>query len=272
MSSKIPNSNDFESNGGEKTNSNDCCRNDIKTQKTKRELSLKSDFVSKKSFTETSQRFLRSQAVSQIARKYKVIILGNSSAGKTSVFRRLNGEEFSQFTTITVNYDLRIISKQYYNQTFKIVLWDTFGQEKFHSLMPMYYRDADAALVIYDVTNRETFDTLSKWFQELEEKSDENISIILIANKCEEKSKRQVEFCEGQELMNGNPKICKFFEVSAKFDTNLENVIHFLFLHLIEKNSYIWAKNTVQLEADRLQKNDGTKDGKKGVEEKKSCC
>jgi small GTP-binding protein len=268
----MPNSKDFESNGGEKTNSNDSSRNDIKTRKIKRESPLKSDFVSKKSFTETSQRFLRSQAVSQIARKYKVIILGNTTAGKTSVFRRLNGEEFSPFTTMSLKIDFRLISKQYYNQTFEIDLWDTFGQERFHSLMPMYYRGADAAIVIYDVTSRETFDTLSKWFEELEEKSDENISIILIANKCDEKSKRQVEFCEGQGLMNGNAKICKFFEVSAKFDTNLENVMDFLFLHLIEKKSYIWAKNTVQLEADRSQKNGGIKDGKKGVKEKKSCC
>jgi small GTP-binding protein len=212
---------------------------------------------------------LRSQAVSQIARKYKVIILGKSSAGKTSVFRRLNGEEFSPFTTMTLKMDFRLISKQYYNQTFEIELWDTLGQERFDSLIPMYYRGANAAIVIYDVTNRGTFDTLSKWFEALEEKSYENFSIILIANKCEEKSKRQVEFCEGQGLMNDNAKICKFFEVSAKCDTNLENVIDFLFLHLIEKKLYIWAKNTVQLDADRSQKNDGTKDGKKGVKEKK---
>jgi GTPase SAR1 family protein len=78
------------------------------------------------------------KAISQITRKYKVIILGNKGVDKKTISGRLSGEKFHLNTTTTIKVEFRKILKQFYNQTFEIDLWDTFGQEVFHSLMSMY--------------------------------------------------------------------------------------------------------------------------------------
>jgi small GTP-binding protein len=185
-------------------------------------------------FSEICEQIVLSSAPIQLRTvpgKFKFIRLGSSGVGKTSIYERLNGKEFSLNKTETIGVDFSKITRTVNGQTFEIDLWDTYGQEVFHSILPMYYRGADAAIVIYDINDRKSFDQINFWFKELEEKAGENIPVILLANKSDRKYERQVETEQEQRLLEARKNVCKFAEVSAKNDINFE----FFLDHLIVK-------------------------------------
>jgi small GTP-binding protein len=108
----------------------------------------------------------------------------------------------------------------------KFEIWDTAGQERYHSLAPMYYRGAQAAIVVYDITNRETFNRAKMWLDELKRQGEPNVQVCLVGNKTDLESARQVPPEEAQSYAKGRP--CLFFETSAKTGTNIKEVFEML--------------------------------------------
>ncbi len=106
--------------------------------------------------------------------------------------------------------------------TVKFEIWDTAGQERYRSLAPMYYRGAAAAIVVFDITKRDSFAGARSWVKELQKRRDMNVVIALAGNKCDMESKRRVEVEEAQSYAQENDLI--FMETSAKENINVRNL------------------------------------------------
>ena len=128
----------------------------------------------------------------------RAVIIGDSLVGKTSIFNKLAFNTFSlnEKTTVGSNYQLYI--QQIQDIRVELQVWDTAGQERFRSLGAIYFRDADAALAVYDITNRDSFVSLERWINEFVSVAGEKKTVVVIANKCDLAANSQVPFDEAE--------------------------------------------------------------------------
>lgn len=129
---------------------------------------------------------------------FKVVLLGEGRVGKTCLCLRYVQNSFSgdQESTIQATYlDKRLnVGKR----SVKLMIWDTAGQERFHSLAPIYYRDANGALLVYDITDRDSFTKVRHWVKELRKIVGKNIVLVIAGNKADMEKKRQVDEAEAE--------------------------------------------------------------------------
>ena len=145
---------------------------------------------------------------------YKVLILGDMCVGKTCMLLRYCDNVFNDNHISTIGVDYRVKSKLINNDNIKLQIWDTAGQEKFKSMIKMYYKNAHAAIVVFDVTNIQSFDKAQSWVDELIENTNSNTVIALCGNKVDLEENRKVSYDEGCQFAE---KIGAFYiEVSAK--------------------------------------------------------
>ncbi|XP_009336526.2 ras-related protein RHN1 [Pyrus x bretschneideri] len=154
----------------------------------------------------------------------KLVLLGDMGTGKTSlVLRFVKGQFFdNQEPTIGAAFFTQILSLS--EATVKFDIWDTAGQERYHSLAPMYYRGAAAAVVAYDISSADTFTRAKKWVQELQRQGNLNLVMALVGNKCDLEAKREVESEEGEQFAQENGMF--FLETSAKTAQNINELFH----------------------------------------------
>ena len=154
---------------------------------------------------------------------YKIVLIGDSGVGKSNILSRYIHDEFSidTKTTVGVEFGSKIITIS--NKKLKIQLWDTAGQEKFKAVTNIYYKGAKGALIIYDITRRETFENINKWILELKNNED-NVIIILIGNKSDLEENREVDYDIGKNFAEENNMI--FFETSALSGRGVDNVFN----------------------------------------------
>mmetsp|Transcript_1631 Transcript_1631/g.4373 ORF Transcript_1631/g.4373 Transcript_1631/m.4373 type:complete len:220 (-) Transcript_1631:193-852(-) len=171
----------------------------------------------------------------------KVVLLGDSGVGKSSLVLRFITNEFKPYTESTIgasfmsktveieeSMDERMVDQLNRNKelqgprsiTFKI--WDTAGQEKYHSLASMYYRGAAAAILVYDICNRGTFDVLCHWVEELQAKGPPGIVLCVCGNKYDLHTMRQIEECEAQAYADSVGAF--YIETSARESTNVNQL------------------------------------------------
>ncbi|KAJ6228132.1 small gtp binding protein rab8 [Anaeramoeba flamelloides] len=135
---------------------------------------------------------------------FKILLLGDSSVGKSSIMLR--------YTKIrTINID---------NKKVKLQIWDTAGQEKFRTIVRSYYRGTKGIILVYDITNVETFNNIKSWVKEIDTYGENVENLLLVGNKNDLESKRQVTTKMGQKL--AQELGVRFFETSAKNDKNIE--------------------------------------------------
>eukprot|EP00298_Acanthocystis_sp_HF-20_P001551 c11960_g1_i1.p1 GENE.c11960_g1_i1~~c11960_g1_i1.p1 ORF type:complete len:202 (-),score=78.50 c11960_g1_i1:90-695(-) len=154
--------------------------------------------------------------------QFKLVLLGDSAVGKSSlVLRFVRGQFFEcQESTIGAAFLTQTVALN--DMTVKFEIWDTAGQERYHSLAPMYYRGAAAAIVVYDITNIDTFNRAKQWVKELQRQGNSNIVIALAGNKLDLSSKRKVETQEAQAYADENGIM--FMETSAKSAHNVNEL------------------------------------------------
>merc|ERR1712136_628019 len=130
--------------------------------------------------------------------KYKLVFLGERAVGKTSVITRFMYDTFDNNYQATIGIDF--LSKTMYleGRTVRLQLWDTAGQERFRSLIPSYIRDSTVAVVVYDITNVNSFQQTSKWIEDVRAERGTDVVIILVGNKTDLSDKRQVSIEEGE--------------------------------------------------------------------------
>ncbi|OII76726.1 Ras small GTPase RIC1 YPT1 protein [Cryptosporidium andersoni] len=155
---------------------------------------------------------------------FKLLLIGDSGVGKSCLLLRFADDTYtdSYISTIGVDFKIRTITLE--NKTVKLQIWDTAGQERFRTITSSYYRGAHGIIIVYDVTDRDSFDNVKQWIQEIDRYAMENVNKLLVGNKCDLVSKRVVTSDEGKELADSYG--IKFIETSAKNAYNVEQAFH----------------------------------------------
>ncbi|KAG4920120.1 hypothetical protein JHK85_049691 [Glycine max] len=151
---------------------------------------------------------------------FKVVLIGDSAVGKSQILARFARNEFSLDSKATIGVEFQTRTLVIQHKSIKAQIWDTAGQERYRAVTSAYYRGAVGAMLVYDITKRQSFDHIPRWLEELRNHADKNIVIILIGNKSDLENQRQVptedakEFAEKEGLF--------FLETSALEATNVE--------------------------------------------------
>ncbi|XP_010730089.2 ras-related protein Rab-6A isoform X2 [Larimichthys crocea] len=155
-------------------------------------------------------------------RKFKLVFLGEQSVGKTSLITRFMYDSFDNTYQATIGIDF--LSKTMYleDRTIRLQLWDTAGQERFRSLIPSYIRDSAAAVVVYDITNVNSFQQTTKWIDDVRTERGSDVIIMLVGNKTDLADKRQITTEEGEQRAKEMNVL--FIETSAKTGYNVKQL------------------------------------------------
>jgi len=151
---------------------------------------------------------------------FKYIIIGDTGVGKSCLLLQFTDKRFQPVhdLTIGVEFGARMVTID--SKQIKLQIWDTAGQESFRSITRSYYRGAAGALLVYDITRRETFNHLTTWLEDARQHSNSNMTIMLIGNKCDLESRRAVSKEEGEQFAKEHGLF--FLETSAKTAANVE--------------------------------------------------
>lgn len=168
----------------------------------------------------------------------KIVLLGDQNVGKSSIAQRFCKNLFTGQYVVTIGgayLQQKLILSN--GAVIKFHIWDTGGQERFRSMANLYYQDASAAILTYDVTNEKTFESLSYWIDELKNKIDQDkIVLCLAGNKCDkETSEKRVQNSTAKNLADSNKMI--FFETSAKSDIGIKELFHALAKRIYERKT-----------------------------------
>lgn len=150
--------------------------------------------------------------------KFKVIFIGDQGTGKTAILNRFVNDKFDQNYQATIGLDFNSKNVKIDNQDVRLLLYDTAGQEKFRSLIPMYTRDAHIIIMVYDITRKESLLHIPDWLNDLTNIKKEEVLFVLVGNKTDLNDKREVTSEEGEAFAKENNII--FAEVSAKTGDN----------------------------------------------------
>ncbi|XP_056277774.1 ras-related protein Rab-31 [Pseudoliparis swirei] len=155
-------------------------------------------------------------------RELKVCLLGDTGVGKSSIVCRFVQDHFDHHISPTIGASFLTKTVPSGNELHKFLIWDTAGQERFHSLAPMYYRGSAAAVIVYDITKLDSFQTLKKWVKELKEHGPEDIVVAIAGNKNDLGDIREVPMKEAKEFAESIAAI--FIETSARNAVNVEEL------------------------------------------------
>merc|ERR1711998_281000 len=152
----------------------------------------------------------------------KVVVIGNTGVGKTCIVLRYVQGKFVMHTASTIGASFMIKKLFIDNTRLTLQIWDTAGQERFRSMGPMYYRGAAAAILVFDITSKDSFQSLQQWIDELRNNSDENIILAIACNKCDLSAQRAVALKRAQDYAKSVGAI--IHETSAKASKGIEDL------------------------------------------------
>merc|ERR1711879_80532 len=155
--------------------------------------------------------------------KYKLVFVGDSSVGKTSIISRFMHGHFDAHYDATIGIDFLAKTHTVDGKTVRLQLWDTAGQERVRSLIPSYIRDSSVAVVVYDVSKQDTFHNTNDWISEVRKEREEDVLIMLVGNKTDVgESQRAVRYSDGEEKARRHNAL--FIETSAKSGHNVKEL------------------------------------------------
>jgi len=190
---------------------------------------------------------------------YKLVLLGDAGVGKTAIAVQFVKGQFNEFTESTIGASFMNQTVTLPDETLiKFQIWDTAGQERFHSLAPMYYRGAQAAIVVYDMTNKASFEKAKDWVKELQQQGDPNVVVAFVGNKVDMPQSRKVPVEEAQKYADENGLY--FIETSAKTAANVPE----LFMTI--------AKQLPKVQRQQAPANRGGLPQQQQAQPKSGCC
>ncbi|XP_056634870.1 ras-related protein Rab-3 isoform X1 [Diorhabda carinulata] len=166
---------------------------------------------------------------------FKLLIIGNSSVGKTSFLFRYADDSFTSAFVSTVGIDFKVKTVFRHDKRVKLQIWDTAGQERYRTITTAYYRGAMGFILMYDITNEESFNSVQDWVTQIKTYSWDNAQVILVGNKCDMEDERVISFERGKQL--AEQLGVEFFETSAKENINVKAVFERLVDIICDKMS-----------------------------------
>ncbi|KAL6624752.1 hypothetical protein ACP70R_032073 [Stipagrostis hirtigluma subsp. patula] len=151
---------------------------------------------------------------------FKMVLIGDSGVGKSNILSRFTRNHFSLDSKSTIGVEFATKSLQMEGKTIKAQIWDTAGQERYRAITSAYYRGAVGALLVYDITKRQSFDNVHRWLRELRDHADSSIVIMMVGNKSDLTHLRSVSEDEGKALAEKEGLF--FLETSAMEAINVE--------------------------------------------------
>lgn len=154
--------------------------------------------------------------------KYKLVFLGDIYVGKTSIINQFMYENFDNNYQATIGIDFLSKTLTIGSNSMRLQLWDTAGQERFRSLIPNYIRDSSAAIIVYDVTNKQTFTSLDKWVEDVRNERGNSVVVAIVGNKIDKSGERCVSVQEAEDKAKALGAI--YQETSAKTGENVKEL------------------------------------------------
>lgn len=167
---------------------------------------------------------------------FKLLIIGDSGVGKSSLMNRFSDNIFNETFINTIGVDFKIRTINMDGKMIKLQIWDTAGQERFRTIVSSYYRGAHGIMVVFDITNKESFENIPMWCEEIKKYAADSIKKILIGNKSDFETKRQVVYSEAKELADS--RNMEYIETSAKTALNVEKAFYDLAI-LLQNNMVV---------------------------------
>ena len=178
----------------------------------------------------------------------KILTLGDTSVGKTSIILRFTKEKYNsnRLATIGVDFKSKIIQSE--NQRIKVLIWDTAGQERFKNIASQYYNGGDGAILTFDITNRKSYERILYWLDELKQKKNiDDMGLVLVGNKSDLSDIREVSFEEAEKFAKDIN--IKYFETSAEKNIGISDMMNYIVnkcISIIKSRNEEGFRETVQ--------------------------
>jgi len=164
---------------------------------------------------------------------FKVLVIGDSGVGKSCLLLRFTDDTYTESYISTIGVDFKIKTITHEHKIIKLQIWDTAGQERFRTITQSYYRGGHGIIVVYDVTDKESFNNVKEWMKEIDHYAAEGVNKLLVGNKSDLQSKRVVSYDEGKDLAETYG--VKFVETSAKNSSNVEEAFNTMATEIRER-------------------------------------
>ena len=165
---------------------------------------------------------------------FKLVLIGDSFVGKTNIMSQYLKNEFHNDSKATVGVEFGSKKYKIDGRSIKAQIWDTAGQERYKAITKAYYKGSLGAFVVYDITRKESFQSVDRWIKEVRDASERNIVLMLIGNKSDLESQRQVTKEQGE--AKGKAFDCAFLETSALNGNNLDKAFDLMIKEVYDKN------------------------------------
>ena len=152
----------------------------------------------------------------------KYIIIGDSSVGKSNILLRYSQDKFNDEYQTTIGVEFGAKNIELDKKIYRIQIWDTAGQENFRSITRAYYKNSVCAFIVYDITNRASFENVKTWLDDIQKQCPQTTFLVLVGNKIDLENERQILYEEGSSFAEKNNML--FIETSAKTGQNIENL------------------------------------------------
>ena len=199
---------------------------------------------------------------------FRYIIVGDMAVGKSCLLLQFTDHKFRHQHELTIGVEFGGKNIEVKNKTIKIQIWDTAGQEAFQAITRTYYKGAIGALLVYDITRKETFDHIRKWYDEVKLNGSKDICCILIGNKKDLEEQRQVKYEEGKRLAEENNLL--FLETSAKTSENVQECFTISAERILDQINKSGVDPTAPSKNVRISIDDDEEEEKE--QPKKTCC
>ena len=202
---------------------------------------------------------------------FKIIVIGDSSVGKSCLTTQAVRNNFIEFYQATVGFEFLTFNLRINSNVVKLQIWDTCGQEVYKSLISNFYRNCSLALIVYAINNRNSFEHAENWLNDLKNQSNPNVRVFLVGNKSDLEKERTVTKEEAENFKQ-EKKLDRFMETSAKTGDNARNVM--LQAAKVLYKDYLKAKENLGKTGNIDDNNKGDKLERKKPENKtgKKCC